>query len=270
MNAGDRAVDRRPEMKKMLLILVLCSLTSACYFAAKMHGVTGSGVRKVETRELSPFTSIATDGAFEIEVVCQQPQAMEIEGDDNLLPMVSTTVSNGVLHINSAGSYSTRTPMKIKISVPNIDGNTANGAGTIQVSRLKNDRFDIDSNGAPTIRVSGETKELEVDANGAGNVDAHKLRSSRAEVESKGVAKVEVYASDMLNVTVSGPSQVVYDGNPQVNQTVKARIRKEKRLGRGLIKVGNSRLLGRRDQLRFLLQLQSDPRLHRSSNFAEL
>lgn len=207
-------------MKKILVIIMLCTLASGCHYAAKMHGVTGSGVRKVEKRELSPFTSIATDGAFDIDVVSQQPQALEIEGDDNLLPMVTTEVSNGVLRINNVGSYSTRTPMKIKISVPDIEGLTANGAGTIEVSRLKNDKFDIDSNGAPTIRVSGETKELKVDANGAGNVDAHKLRASRAEVDSKGVAKIEVFASDVLNVTVSGPSQVIYDGDPAVNQTV--------------------------------------------------
>ncbi len=68
--------------------------------------------------------------------------------------------------------------------------------------------------------MSGETKELEIDANGAGKVDAHKLRASRAEVDSKGVAKVEVFASDVLNVTISGPSQVIYDGDPEVNQTV--------------------------------------------------
>lgn len=207
-------------MKKVLLIVILCSLATGCHYAVKMHGVTGSGVSKVEKRELKPFTSIATDGAFEIDVVCQQPQTLEIEGDDNLLAMISTEVTNGVLRINNSGSYSTRTPTKIKISVPNIEGITANGAGTIVVSRLKNEKFDIDSNGAPTIRVSGETKELEIDANGAGHVDAHKLRASRAGVESKGVAKVEVFASDMLNVTVSGPSQVIYDGDPEVRQTV--------------------------------------------------
>ena len=208
-------------MKKVLLIIILCSFVNGCHYAVeKVHGVTGSGVRKAEKRELSPFTSITTDGAFEIEVVCQQPQTLEIEGDDNLLPLVKTEVLNGVLRINNEGSYSTRTPMKIKISVPNIEGLTANGAGRIDVSRLKNDKFDIDSNGAPTVRVSGETKELKIDASGAGFVDAHKLRSSRAEVNSKGVAKVEVSASDVLNVTVSGPSQVIYDGDPAVNQTV--------------------------------------------------
>ncbi len=207
-------------MKKFLLIIILCSLATGCHHVDKMHGVTGSGVHKVEKRELGPFTFITTDGAFEIDVVCQQPQTLEIEGDDNLLAMVTTEVTNGALRINNVGSYSTRTPMKIKISVPNIEGISANGAGTIEVSRLKNDKFDIDSNGAPTIRVSGETKELDIDANGAGTVDAHKLRASRAEVNSKGVAKVEVFASDALNVTVSGPSQVIYDGDPAINQTV--------------------------------------------------
>jgi len=207
-------------MKKILLIMMLCTLAGGCHYADKMHGVSGSGVRKVEKRELSPFTSIATDGAIEIDVVCQQAQTFEIEGDDNLLPMVSTEVSNGVLRINSVGSFSTRTPMKVKITVPNIEGITSNGAGTIQVSRLENDKFDIDSNGAPTIRVSGETKELKIDANGAGHIDTHNLRASKAEVESKGVAKVEVFAGEVLDVTVSGPSQVIYDGDPSVNQTV--------------------------------------------------
>jgi hypothetical protein len=207
-------------MKKLILIILLSSLAAGCHFAGNIAGVAGSGVRKTEKRDLKPFTSISTDGAFDIEVVCQQPQSLEIQGDDNLLPMVSTEVSNGVLRINNVGSYSTREPMKIKIAVANIDGLTANGAGTIEVSRIKNNKFEIDSNGAPTITVSGETKELTIDANGAGKVDAHKLRASRAEVESKGVAKVEVFASDVLNVTVSGPSQVIYDGDPEVNQTV--------------------------------------------------
>jgi hypothetical protein len=207
-------------MRNVLLIIMLGPLVSGCHFGAKMHGVTGSGVRKIEKREVNPFKAITTDGAFEIEVVCQQPQTLEIEGDDNLLSLVSTEVSNGVLRVSSVGNYSTSTPMKIKISVPDLEHITSNGAGTIELSRLKNDRFEIDSNGAPTIRVSGETKELQIDANGAGLVDAHKLRSSRAEVDSKGVAKVEVRVSDVLNVTVSGPSQVVYDGDPAVNQTV--------------------------------------------------
>jgi hypothetical protein len=39
-------------------------------------------------------------------------------------------------------------------------------------------------------------------------------------VDSNGVSKVEVYAAEQLDVTVSGPSHVIYEGDPVVKQTV--------------------------------------------------
>ena len=208
-------------MRKLALTLIAALLLTGCHYAGSMHdGITGSGVRKREKRDLSPFTSISTDGAFDVQVVSQQPQSLEIEGDDNLLALVATDVSNGVLRIKNLRGYSTNDPVKIKISIPNIDGVTANGAGTIEISGVKNEKLEINSNGAPTIKVSGETKALAIDANGAGKIDAHKLRAENAEVEAKGVARVEVFASDQLNVTVSGPSTVIYDGDPNLNQTI--------------------------------------------------
>ncbi len=88
------------------------------------------------------------------------------------------------------------------------------------MSGIKNEKFEIDANGAPTIRVSGETKLVDIDTNGAGKIDTHKLRASKAVVDSKGVSKVDVQATDQLDVTVSGPSHVTYEGNPVVNKTV--------------------------------------------------
>jgi hypothetical protein len=208
-------------MRKLALILIVAAfLLTGCHVGRMHDGITGSGVRKREKRDLSPFTSITTDGAFDVQVVSQQPQSLEIEGDDNLLALVATDVSNGVLRIKNLRGYSTNDPVKIKISIPNIDGVTANGAGTIEISGVKNDKLEINSNGAPTIKVSGETKALAIDANGAGKIDAHKLHAENAEVEAKGVARVEVFASDQLNVTVSGPSTVIYDGDPNLNQTI--------------------------------------------------
>jgi len=208
-------------VRKLALILIAALLLTGCQYAGRMHdGIAGSGVRKTERRDLGAFTSISTDGAFDIQVVAQQPQSLEIEGDDNLLALVATDVSSGVLRIKSLRGYSTNDPIKIKISIQNIDAVTANGAGTIEISGVKNDKFEIDSNGAPTIKVSGETKALAIDANGAGKIDAHKLRAVNAEVESKGVARVEVFASDQLNVNVYGPSTVIYDGDPDLKQSI--------------------------------------------------
>jgi len=207
-------------MKLFTLTLIGALLLSGCH-AGRMHKeIGGSGVRKKEKRDLGAFTSISTDGAFDIQVVAQQPQSLEIDGDDNILALVATDVSGGVLRIKSLRGYSSEESIKIRISVQSIEAFTANGVGKIDISALKNDKFELDSNGAPTIKVSGETKALVIDVKGAGSIDAHKLRSTNAEVDSKGVAKVEVFASDKLNVTINGPSTVTYDGDPDLNQTI--------------------------------------------------
>ena len=205
-------------MKKLALLIVLMSLVAGCH---RIHDeIAGSGHPQKKKRDVSSFKSISTQGAFDIDVVSQKPLGLEIEGDDNVLPLVTTEVSNGVLYVKSLRPYSTSQPITLRIAVPDLEGLSVSGAGTINVSGLKSEKFEIDANGAPTIKVSGETKLVDIDTNGAGNIDTHKLRAARAVVDSKGVSRVEVYAGEQLDVSVAGPSHVTYEGNPVVKQTV--------------------------------------------------
>jgi hypothetical protein len=205
-------------VKKILLLVVLVWLAGGCHKIH--HEISGSGKTVKETRTVGNFSSIAAEGAFEIEVVCQKPASLEIEGDDNILPLVTTSVSDNVLHIKSVRSYSVRRPIVVRISAPDLEGITSSGAGTIEVSGLKNEKFEIDVSGATTIRASGETKSLSIDASGAGKIDTHRLRAAQVEVDTKGVSSVDVYAAEQLDVTVSGPSHVTYRGSAVVHQTV--------------------------------------------------
>jgi hypothetical protein len=218
-------------VKKLLLLILVISLGTACHGLHDQAG--GSGNLQKEKRQTGSFNSISTEGAFDIEVVCQKPQSLEIEGDDNILPLISTEVSNNVLHVRSLRSYSVSQPIKLKISVPDLAGVSSSGAGTITVSGLKNEKFEIDANGAPKIRAFGETNVLSIGANGAGQIDTHKLRAANVQVDSKGVPNVQVYASEQLNVTISGPSRVVYEGNAVVNQTIHGLGKVEKKESEG-------------------------------------
>ena len=139
---------------------------------------------------------------------------------DNVLPLIITEVSNNVLHIRSLHGYSASRPITLRISVPDLIGISSLGAGNIEVTGIKNEKFVIDANGAPAITASGETNFMTVDAKGAARIDTHKLRAARVAVDSKGVSNVEVHASQQLDVTISGPSHVIYQGNPVVNKTV--------------------------------------------------
>src|SRR5882724_11079722 len=205
--------------RKTYFLLWLILLFAGCHF--QIHDeITGSGVRQKQKREVATFTSIATEGAFEIEVVCQKPQSVEVEGDDNLLPLITTEVSNNVLHIRSNRSYSVNDPVKVTISVPNLEGISSSGAGKLNVAGIKNEKFEIDANGATNIRMAGETKFLDIDTIGAGKIDAHKLRAAQGIVQVKGVARVDVNVTEQLKVTVSGPSHVTYEGDPVLTESV--------------------------------------------------
>lgn len=207
-------------MKKIVMLIVLISLSVAACHNSFLHQVRGSGNRQKQVRTVEPFTSISTEGAFEIEVVSQKPLSIEIEGDDNILPLISTDVSRNVLHIKNVSSYSVSKPVVLRISVPNLESISADGAGSFEIEGLKNDKFEIDVNGAPDIKVSGETELVDIKTNGAGKIDTQRLKAARAVVDSNGVSKVAVHATDQLDVTVSGPSHVTYDGDPVVNKNV--------------------------------------------------
>ena len=220
-------------LRKHFVILLLFALfVTGCKHSFNM-GVKGSGKREVQKREVSPFTSISTEGAFNIEVVCQKTQSLEIEGDDNILPLISTEVSNGVLRFRNVKNYSVGEPIAIKISVQNLDGLSVSGAGKINVSGLKNDKFEIDSTGAPQIKVSGSTKVVDIDTSGAAKIDTHNLKAAKGVVDSKGVSRVDVDVTEQLDVTISGPSTVTYQGDPTINKTIHGPGKLEKRASEG-------------------------------------
>lgn len=219
-------------MRKLLSVLLLTVLAAGCHHGM-YSGIAGSGKRELQKREVAPFTSITTEGAFAIEVTCQKSLGLEVEGDDNVLDYVTSEVSNNVLRLKNTKNYSVNEPVKFKISVPNLEALSVSGAGKIEIKGVNNDKFEIDSSGAPTISVSGTTKVIDIDTSGAGKIDTHNLHASRGIVDSKGVSRVDLDVADQLDVTVSGPSSVFYKGDPVVNKTIRGPGKVEKRGSEG-------------------------------------
>jgi Putative auto-transporter adhesin, head GIN domain len=220
-------------MKKLMFVLILLAVTGV---GCKHHlhsGVKGSGFRVVQPRQVQPFKSISSEGAFNVQVVCQKDLSLEIEGDDNVLDLIATDVSNNVLHLKNAKSYSVSEPIEIRISVPDLEGLSVSGAGKFEIKGMKNEKFEIDSDGAPQINVSGSTNVVDIDSNGAAKIDTHNLRAEKGIVDSKGVSDIEVDVRDQLDVTISGPSKVTYQGDPSINKTIHGPGKLERRASEG-------------------------------------
>jgi putative autotransporter adhesin-like protein len=219
-------------MKKFAALLILLVFAAGCHHGMRSQ-IKGSGKRVSQKREVSAFTAISTEGAFTIEVTCQKDLSLEVEGDDNILDFVTAEVSNNVLRLRNKKDYSVSEPVTFKISVPNLEGLTVLGAGKVDIKGINNDKFEIDSSGAPSINVAGTTKVIDIDTTGAGKIDTHNLHAARAVVDSRGVSKVDLDVSDQLDVKIAGPSQVTYKGDPVVNKSINGPGKVERRSSEG-------------------------------------
>jgi hypothetical protein len=200
-------------MKRAILLISVSLLAlSGCH---KFGQKSGSGVMKVEKRTVPSFTSLSVSGAYDIEIVVQKDQNVELEGDDNLLPLISTDVRGGVLEVSNSQSLSTRNNLRLRIAVPSLEGISSSGASDIVISSVKSDGFDIDISGAGSLKVSGETKALGIKLSGAGDVDAKDLHAQTVNVKSSGSATADVYATEELRADVSGAGSVNYYGDPK-------------------------------------------------------
>ena len=202
-------------MKRTLLILSLMLFAlGGCNFE-KFHKTSGSGKMKLEKRDLPAFTAVDISGAYDVEIIAQKEQGLEIEGDDNLLPLIRTEVKNGVLTVSNQKGFDTKHTLRLRISLPKIDSISTSGASEIVATQVKSDDFNIDASGAGNMQISGETKTLKVDISGAGKVDARDLRAQGVTITISGSAEADVYASEELRAAVSGSGNVSYYGDPK-------------------------------------------------------
>ena len=203
----------------MKILTLLCigfviSLTG-CNLIHTTPKVKGSGISKTEKRTLAPFTALEVSCHGSIQVRFQEQKNVEIIGDDNIIPLLTTEVRNDTLYIHASKEYEPHDKLQIIVSIPNLKRFVFNGAGEADLSNVKNDRLEIVMNGAGELLASGETKQADIALTGAGTVDAKNLHAVNAKVTSTGVGSVDIYATEQLDAKASGVGEINYYGSPK-------------------------------------------------------
>jgi len=207
--------------RRLLSILIFVTLLVgiwACQGASEVNtdsGCThGSGTLKTESRQVPVFHALDVDGAFTVNVTCQQKQKLSVSADDNLLPLIITEVQNGTLRITTRKPICTSLEMTVTISVATLDRIAAGGANGFAITALETPSLKVNLSGAGNMTVSGKTKDLAVSLEGASEIHASDLHAEQVEVSISGAGSAEVYASKALNAEISGVGEVLYGGQP--------------------------------------------------------
>jgi hypothetical protein len=179
------------------------------------NSVSGSGKVATDKRDVKGFTSVDVSGVFQVEIVSGKDYSVEVQADDNILPLIETNVSGSTLQIDLKDKASTRSDMVVRITAPNIERVETTGASKVTASGIKNDSFSINTTGASKVYLTGETANLDIDVTGASVVDAEQLNAAIANIQASGASKINVNVSGELHSEASGASRIVYSGDPK-------------------------------------------------------
>lgn len=203
-------------MKRLTLLSIGLVIGLAGCIISNPGGVKGSGIAKTEKRSVASFDSLDVNYVGSIQVRSQEQKSLEINGDDNIIPFITTEVKNGTLYIRSNKGYNPQQKLQIIISTPDLKRFFFDGVGEANLSNVKNDRIEIDIRGVGSFTASGETKEADITLSGVGSVDAKNLHAVNVKINSSAVGNVDLYVTGQLDVNASGVGEVNYYGNPKI------------------------------------------------------
>ena len=206
--------------------------------------IRGSGTVAREQREVGGVTEVELGTIGRLEIRLGDKEELLIEGDDNLLAFIQTSMSGSRLTIKTRGGVTllTREPMVFHLTVETLDAivlsglgsidlpdnlqvsqlsATISGGGSLTMASLKADKLQVNISGLGDLVVSGgQVVEQDIVISGGGNYSAPELQSDRAEIRLSGLGSTAVRVQENLKVTISGGGLVRYSGNPTVEQTV--------------------------------------------------
>jgi hypothetical protein len=177
-------------------------------------GIQGSGIAATQTRTVAGFSSLELAGSNNVTVVAGAPQSVVVHADSNLISHITTQVVAGSLIIADTGSFTTRTPMSVDISVPSLTAVNLSGSGQISVTGIKASRLTVMVSGSGLLYAAGTATRLDVTLSGDGQAQLSQLTASEVHAVVAGSGLVEVTATTTLDAAVPGTGAIVYGGNP--------------------------------------------------------
>jgi Putative auto-transporter adhesin, head GIN domain len=204
-------------MRTLLLLAVAASM-SGCMLAGKMgSGVKGSGTVVKKTLSFSAFSEIEHDTVGEMVVTVGGAQKVEIETDDNILPLLENDVKGDLLKLSNKESINP-TKLVYHITVPSLDVLTLEGVGSAEVKGLKGDKFKTELSGVGSVNLAGEVSDLEAEVTGVGSLEAEELKAKTGTIKVTGVGSAKVNVTESLTARCSGVGGIQYKGSPKVDK----------------------------------------------------
>lgn len=231
------------QMKKFVALFGAALLTFALTATAQRSKVTGNGNMKKETRTVSQsYTELGVSGQFNVQIRQGSKASIEIEADENILPLIELEFKSNELQIRYKQHTDVRPSKQVNVWITNPEIAELAGSGKVTFKsdgKLKGDKLEVALSGIGEadldldyeklevamsgngkVRLAGKADKTEVAISGSADVDAPGMTAQEAEIAISGSGKAFVNVSKKLEIAISGSGSVRYKGNAIVEQSV--------------------------------------------------
>lgn len=237
-----------PAIRQTLIGMVAPALLGLAILpqGSRAAGISGSGKPATEARALPEFQAIGLNGAIDLTVRQGASQSVQVEADDNLLPLLETVVEAGkdgpVLKLRWKPGHSifTRSRVRATVVVPRLTALASAGSGDMRVERFDTPVFKLAISGSGDVELAdlttadlgiqisgsgdvagtGSATRLKVSIAGSGDVSLGAMKADDVSVAIAGSGDAAVQAHKTLDVSIAGSGDVTYTGNPAVKRSV--------------------------------------------------
>lgn len=227
-------------MKATLFILLSMFMLLSC--KSNPEGtIKGNGKIISDEVNIGDYRHINVSASCDIvyEQKINQKPYLRIEADENLRNRIMINSRNGNLSISTKGAagkfriYTNSTSLsrikfsgsgtltlKGEINSPDLDISIS-GSGNIKADKINCPNTGLSVSGSGSVYLSGNSYNCDYKISGSGSIDAYKLKATKVSCRLSGSGNAKVYASESLDVRVSGSGGVSYKGSPQnINKTL--------------------------------------------------
>jgi hypothetical protein len=197
-----------------LLWMASCVRVGGGCNGSYLMSTQGSGVAKTEQRDVKEFRRVRLEGSARVRITIGQPQQVTIRGDDNILPLIDTTIDGDELRIAPKEGYSSRTPLEVTITVASLRAFNLRGSGDVRIDGLNEPSFDADIRGSGDLTAVGRVDAVRAAIHGSGNMHFENLVAKSADASIAGSGDVRVNASDSVKASIAGSGDILYKGDP--------------------------------------------------------
>ena len=206
--------------------------------------VSGSGNSASEERQVSNFTKVELNGVGSLNITQGEKEGLQIVGDDNLLPLITTEVKDEtlIIAVKKGYTFDPTAELSYNLTVKDLNEIELNGLGGVSMKGLQTNAFAVFVRGSGNIRIedlaadtlrveitglgditmSGSVNSQSVVISGSGNYKAKELSSKDAEVKISGLGSAKLWVRENLNARISGGGSIEYLGDPVIEQKVES------------------------------------------------